>query len=49
MIGESLTKPNLQAILKAMSQIKEIDRSQFFYQYLREVVERLEELEKQQK
>lgn len=43
MIGESLTLENLVAIYEAMSKIKEIDRSEFFNQYLKEVEDRIKE------
>jgi hypothetical protein len=43
MIGESLTLENLIAIYEAMSKIKEIDRSEFFNQYLKEVEDRIKE------
>lgn len=42
----TLTQENLEAILNAMSKIKEIDRSQYFKQYLKEVLKRLDELER---
>ena len=41
MIGDTLTKSNLQSILDAMLQIAELDQSQYFKQYLSEVQERL--------
>lgn len=44
MIGESLTLENLIAIYEAMSKIKEIDRSEFFNQYLKEVEDRIKEV-----
>jgi hypothetical protein len=43
MIGDSLTVENLTAIYEAMSKIKEIDRSDYFNQYLKEVEERIKE------
>jgi hypothetical protein len=43
MIGDSLTLENLTAIYEAMSKIKEIDRSAFFNQYLKEVEDRIKE------
>jgi hypothetical protein len=43
MIGESLTLENLRAIYEAMSKIKEIDRSEYFNQYLKEVEDRIKE------
>lgn len=46
MIGDTLTKQNLIAIRDAMAKIKNIDRSEYFYNYYFEVVERLTELEK---
>lgn len=41
MIGQTLTRSNLQSILDAMLKIKEIDRSEYFNNYLQEVQERL--------
>lgn len=41
MIGQTLTRSNLQSILDAMLKIKEIDRSEYFNNYLQEVIERL--------
>lgn len=49
MIGESLTIENLEKIEEAMSKIKPIDRSEFFNNYYREVLERLKELKEQPK
>ena len=43
MIGDSLTLENLRAIYEAMSKIKEIDRSHYFNQYLKEVEDRTKE------
>ena len=43
MIGDSLTIETLQAILEAMSKVKEIDRSTFFKQYYKEVEDRIKE------
>lgn len=43
MIGDSLTIENLTAIYEAMSKIKEIDRSQYFNQYFKEVENRMKE------
>ena len=43
MIGESLTLENLIAIYEAMSKIKEIDRSDYFNQYQKEVEDRIKE------
>lgn len=37
----TLTKENLQRILFAMMQIKEIDKSQYFKNYYNEVIERI--------
>jgi hypothetical protein len=41
MIGDTLTLENLTAIYEAMSKIKEIDRSDYFNQYFKEVEDRL--------
>jgi hypothetical protein len=41
MIGDSLTLENLIAIYEAMGKIKEIDRSEYFNQYLKEVEDRI--------
>jgi hypothetical protein len=41
MIGDTLTLENLTAIYKAMSIIKEIDRSDYFNQYFKEVENRI--------
>jgi hypothetical protein len=41
----TLTKQNLQGILFAMMQIKEIDQSQCFKNYYNEVIERIERLD----
>ena len=41
MIGDSLNLENLIAIYDAMSKINEIDRSQYFNQYLKEVENRI--------
>jgi hypothetical protein len=43
MIGESLTIENLTAIYEAMSKIKEIDRSEYFNQYFKEVENRIKD------
>lgn len=43
MIGESLTLENLTAIYEAMSKIKEIDRSDYFNQYFKEIQNRIKE------
>lgn len=45
MIGQTLTKSNLQSILDAMLKIKEIDRSEYFNNYLQEVRERLKTID----
>ena len=39
----TLTIENLKAIYEAMSKIKEIDRSQYFNQYFKEVENRMKE------
>lgn len=41
MIGDTLTIENLTAIYEAMSKIKEIDRSNYFNQYLKELEDRI--------
>ena len=41
MIGDSLNLENLIAIYDAMNKINEIDRSQYFNQYLKEVENRI--------
>ena len=41
MIGDSLTTENLLDILKAMQKIKPIDQSQYYTQYMNEIIERL--------
>lgn len=41
----TLTKQNLQRILFAMMQIKEIDKSQYFKNYYNEVIERIARLD----
>jgi len=41
----TLTKENLQRILFAMMQIKEIDQSQYFKNYYNEVIERIARLD----
>lgn len=43
MIGESLTLENLRTIYEAMSKIKEIDRSEYFNQYFKEVENRMKD------
>lgn len=45
MIGDTLTQENLQRILDAMLQIKEIDRSDYFKKYFNEVKARLKEFQ----
>ena len=45
MTGDTLTLENLQAIYEAMSNIKAIDRSDFFNNYFEEVKERINEVE----
>jgi hypothetical protein len=40
---DTLTLKNLTAIYEAMSKIKEIDRSEYFKQYLKEVQDRIKE------
>lgn len=45
MIGDSLTLENLKAIYEAMSKIKEIDRSDYFNQYFKEIEVRISHLE----
>jgi len=46
MIGDSLTTDNLLDILKAMQKIKPIDKSQYFENYMSEIMQRLKENEK---
>jgi hypothetical protein len=46
MIGDSLTTDNLLAILKAMQKIKPIDQSQYFQNYMGEIMQRLKENER---
>lgn len=41
MISATLTKENLEAILKAMENVKPIDRSEYFNNYFAEVKHRL--------
>jgi hypothetical protein len=43
MIGDSLTLESLTAIYEAMSKIKDIDRSEYFKQYYKEVEDRIKE------
>jgi hypothetical protein len=45
-IGDSLTETNLERIYIAMSEIREIDRSQAFETYYNEVRDRLNELDR---
>lgn len=45
MIGDTLTLENLTAIKIAMENIKEVDRSTFFMQYYKEVLDRILEAE----
>jgi DNA polymerase III alpha subunit len=40
---DTLTLKNLTAIYEAMSKIKEIDQSEYFKQYLKEVQDRIKE------
>ena len=42
----TLTMENLLAIFQAMDRIKSIDRSEYFNDYYREIVSRLQEQEK---
>lgn len=46
MIGDSFTTDNLLDILKAMQKIKPIDQSQYFENYMSEVMQRLKDNEK---
>lgn len=46
MIEDSLTTDNLLAILKAMQRINPIDKSQYFENYMSEIMDRLKENEK---
>jgi hypothetical protein len=46
MIGDSLTTENLLDILKAMQKIKPIDQSQYFQNYMGEIMQRLKENER---
>jgi len=48
MIGDTLTRENLEAIRAAMIRIKQIDRSRYFEDYLREVDHRLEQCRKEE-
>jgi DNA repair exonuclease SbcCD ATPase subunit len=47
MIGETLTRENLERIRDAMQRIQSIDRSQYFDNYLAEVEQRISELPNQ--
>ena len=46
MIGDSFTTDNLLDILKAMQKIKPIDQSQYFENYMSEIIDRLKQNEK---
>jgi hypothetical protein len=46
MIGDSFTTDNLLDILKAMQKIKPIDQSQYFENYMGEIMYRLKQNEK---
>ena len=46
MIGDSLITDNLLDILKAMQKIKPIDQSQYFENYMSEIIDRLKQNEK---
>ena len=46
MIGDSFTTDNLLDILKAMQKIKPIDQSQYFENYMGEIIDRLKQNEK---
>ena len=46
MIGDSFTTDNLLDILKAMQKIKPIDQSQYFENYMGEIMQRLKENER---
>jgi len=46
MIGDSLTTDNLLEIVKAMQRINPIDKSQYFQNYMNEIMDRLKENEK---
>jgi aspartokinase len=46
MIGDSLTTDNLLDILKAMQKINPIDKSQYFENYMGEIIDRLKQNEK---
>ena len=46
MIGDTLTTENLLDILKAMQKIKPIDQSQYFENYMGEIMQRLKNNEK---
>jgi hypothetical protein len=45
MVGDTLTLENLISIYSAMSKIKEIDRSNFFNQYFKELEWRISAIE----
>lgn len=49
MIGDTLTTENLLDILKAMQKIKPIDQSQYFQNYMGEIMQRLKENENRSK
>jgi hypothetical protein len=49
MIGETLTEENLKRIAEAMSKISSVDRSDYFNNYYREIIERIKELKEQPK
>lgn len=49
MIGDSLTTDNLLDILKAMQKIKPIDQSQYFENYMDEIIDRLKQNERSKK
>jgi hypothetical protein len=46
MIGDTLTTENLLDILKAMQKIKPIDQSQYFQNYMGEIMQRLKDNER---
>jgi len=47
MIGDTLTMENLLAIFNAMAKIKPIDQSEYFRNYMEEVIERLQDKERE--
>lgn len=47
MIGDTLTMENLLAIFNAMQKIKPIDRSQYFENYMNEIIDRLKDKERE--